>query len=91
MKYEAQKKTAVVQKVIRRLNLVAWTGIEPVTRGFSIAVLVKCLAFMRVAKENRVTCDISCYSQTTEFHYTFLFYQQTKSCQALNFWKLLAQ
>jgi hypothetical protein len=35
MKYEAQKKTAVVQKVIRRLNLVAWTGIEPVTRGFS--------------------------------------------------------
>ena len=31
-----EKKTAVVQKVIRRLNLVAWTGIEPVTRGFSI-------------------------------------------------------
>ncbi len=23
-------------KVTRRLNLVAWTGIEPVTRGFSI-------------------------------------------------------
>ena len=91
MKYEAQKKTAVVQEVIRRLNLVAWTGIEPVTRGFSIAVLVKSPAFMRVAGENRVTCDISCYSQTTEFPNTFLFYQQTKSCQALNFWKLLAQ
>jgi hypothetical protein len=91
MKYEAQKKTAVVQKVIRRLNLVAWTGIEPVTRGFSIAVLVKSSAFMRVARENRVTCDISCYSQITEFLDTFLFYQLTKSCQALNFWKLLAQ
>ena len=72
-------------------NLVAWTGIEPVTRGFSIAMLVKSPAFMRVAKEKRVTCDISCYSQTTEFLDTFLFYQQTKSCQALNFWKLLAQ
>jgi hypothetical protein len=36
MKYEAQKKTAVVQKVIRRLNLVAWSGIEPVTRGFTV-------------------------------------------------------
>ncbi len=55
MKYEAQKKTAVVQKVIRRLNLVAWTGIEPVTRGFSIAVFVKYQAFMRVARELRVT------------------------------------
>jgi len=91
MKYEAQKKTAVVQKVIRRLNLVAWTGIEPVTRGFSIAVLVKSPAFMRVAKEKCVTCDIPCYSQITEFHDTFLFYQQTNSCQALIFWKLLAQ
>ena len=86
-----QKKTAVVQEVIRRLNLVAWTGIEPVTRGFSIAVLVKCPAFMRVASELRVTCDIPCYSQTTEFLDTFLFYQQTKSCQALILWKLLAQ
>jgi hypothetical protein len=42
--------------------LVAWTGIEPVTRGFSIAVLVKSPAFMRVAREKRVTCDIPCYS-----------------------------
>jgi len=91
MKYEAQKKTAVVQKVIRRLNLVAWTGIEPVTRGFSIAVLVKSPASMRVASELRVMCDIPCYSQTTEFLDTFLFYQQTKSCQALNFWQVLAQ
>ena len=71
MKYEAQKKTAVVQKVIRRLNLVAWTGIEPVTRGFSIAVLIKSPAFMRVARVKRVTCDISCYSQITEFRITF--------------------
>jgi hypothetical protein len=31
------------------LNLVAWTGIEPVTRGFSIAVFVKYQAFMRVS------------------------------------------
>ena len=71
MKYEAQKKTAVVQKVIRRLNLVAWTGIEPVTRGFSIAILVKSPVFIRVAREKRVTCDISCYSQITEFRITF--------------------
>jgi len=85
MKYEAQKKTAVVQKVIRRLNLVAWTGIEPVTRGFSIAVLVKSPAFMRVAKENRVTCDISCYSQTTEFLDTFSLYQLGKLCQVQQF------
>jgi hypothetical protein len=28
---------------------VAWGRIELPTRGFSIAVLVKCLAFMRVA------------------------------------------
>jgi hypothetical protein len=33
------------------VNLVAWTGIEPVTRGFSIAVFVKNPAFMRVANE----------------------------------------
>ena len=85
MKYEAQKKTAVVQKVIRRLNLVAWTGIEPVTRGFSIAVLVKSSAFMRVARENRVTCDISCYSQITEYRITFLFYQREKTCQVQQF------
>ena len=90
MKYEAQKKTAVVQKVIRRLNLVAWTGIEPVTRGFSIAMLVKSPAFMRVAKEKRVTCDISCYSQITEFHDTISFYQRGKTCQAIEFWRLLA-
>ena len=49
MKYEAQKKTAVVQKVIRRLNLVAWTGIEPVTRGFSKHVALKSSMFMGVA------------------------------------------
>jgi hypothetical protein len=30
---------------------VAWTGIEPVTRGFSIAVFVKSPAFMRAANE----------------------------------------
>ncbi len=85
MKYEAQKKTAVVQKVIRRLNLVAWTGIEPVTRGFSIAMLVKSPAFMRVAREKRVTCDISCYSQITEYRITFLFYQREKTCQVQQF------
>jgi hypothetical protein len=71
--------------------LVAWTGIEPVTRGFSIATLVKSLAFMRVASEFRVMCDIPCYSQITEFHDTFLFYQLGNSCQALIFWRLLAQ
>jgi hypothetical protein len=49
MKYEAQKKTAVVQKVIRRLNLVAWTGIEPVTRGFSKHVASKTSMFMGLA------------------------------------------
>ena len=80
-----QKKTAVLQKVIQRLNLVAWTGIEPVTRGFSIAMLVKSPAFMRVAKEKRVTCDISCYSQITEFRITFLFYQLGKLCQVQQF------
>ena len=85
MKNEAQKKTAVVQKVIRRLNLVAWTGIEPVTRGFSIAVLVKSRAFMRVASELRVMCDIPCYSQITEFHITFSFYQLGKLCQVQHF------
>ena len=53
------------------VNMVAWTGIEPVTRGFSIAILVKSPAFMRVAIEKRVTCDISCYSQITEFRITF--------------------
>jgi hypothetical protein len=30
---------------------VAWDGIEPSTRGFSIAVFVKSPAFMRVANE----------------------------------------
>ena len=85
MKYEAQKKTAVVQKVIRRLNLVAWTGIEPVTRGFSIAILVISPAFMRVSSELRVTCDIPCYSQITEYRITFLFYQREKTCQVQQF------
>ena len=65
--------------------MVAWTGIEPVTRGFSIAVLVKCPAFMRVASELRVMCDIPCYSQITEFHITFSFYQLGKLCQVQQF------
>jgi hypothetical protein len=33
------------------LSLVAWDGIEPSTRGFSIAVFVKSPSFMRVTSE----------------------------------------
>ena len=85
MEDEAQKKTAVVQKVIRRLNLVAWTGIEPVTRGFSIAVLVKCPAFMRVASELRVMCYIPCYSKNTEFLDTFFILSANKIVSSTDF------
>ena len=49
------------------LNLVAWTGIEPVTSGFSIAVLVKYLVFFRVAGELHVIFSTSCCIQLAEF------------------------
>jgi hypothetical protein len=38
-----------------------------------------------VVKEKRVTCDISCYSQITEYRITFLFYQREKTCQVQQF------
>ena len=37
------------------LDLVAWGGIEPPTRGFSIAVLNFYPVFMRVTARKRVT------------------------------------
>jgi hypothetical protein len=51
---------------------VAWGRIELPTRGFSIAMLVKNLAFMRVTARKRVTCYRPCYAKTTEFRDTFL-------------------
>ena len=59
----------------------AWDGIEPSTRGFSIAMLVKNLAFMRVISQKCVMCDRLCYSEITEFRDTVLFYQREKMCQ----------
>ena len=52
--------------------MVAWDGIEPTTRGFSIAVFVQSLAFMRVTARKRVTCYRPCYTKNTEFRDTFL-------------------
>ena len=42
-------------RTVGRLILVAWTGIEPVTRGFSTHVALKDPIFMRVAKVFCVT------------------------------------
>ena len=73
-----QKKTAVVLEVIRRLNLVAWTGIEPVTRGFSTQLALISLAFMRVSGHFRVTCYRACYRKNTEFRNTLLVFSLVK-------------
>ena len=48
-------------------KLVAWSGIEPLTRGFSIHVASICPMFMRVVAVFCVTCDIPCYRKTTLF------------------------
>jgi len=45
-------------------KLVAWGRIELPTRGFSIHMALKCLAFMRVVAVFCVTCDIPCYRKT---------------------------
>jgi len=61
-------------RTVGRLDMVAWGGIEPPTRGFSIAALPKHPAFMRVASEKRVTCYRPCYEKTTQIPSTFSLY-----------------
>jgi hypothetical protein len=46
-----KKQKTLATLLMLGFGLVAWDGIEPSTRGFSIAVFVKNPAFMRVANE----------------------------------------
>ena len=62
----------------RALKMVAWTGIEPVTRGFSTQLALISLAFMRVSGHFRVTCDRACYRKNTEFRNTFSVFSLVK-------------
>jgi hypothetical protein len=47
----ARKEKTLATFLLLGFGLVAWDGIEPSTRGFSIAMLVKYLAFMRVTSK----------------------------------------
>jgi hypothetical protein len=47
----ARKEKTLATFLLLGFKLVAWDGIEPSTRGFSIAVFVKSPAFMRVTSE----------------------------------------
>ena len=49
------------------MNMVAWSGIEPLTRGFSKHVAPKSSMFVGLAGGFRVTCYRPCYTKTTLF------------------------
>jgi hypothetical protein len=49
------------------MNMVAWSGIEPLTRGFSTHVAPKTSMFAGLAAGFRVTCYRPCYTKTTLF------------------------
>ena len=51
----AAKKKPAQKNGLMEYELVAWTGIEPVTRGFSTHVAAKQLVSMRVTAHFRVT------------------------------------
>jgi hypothetical protein len=66
------------------LNMVAWSGIEPLTRGFSTHVAPKSSMFTGLAAGFRVTCYRPCYTKTTLFCNTFASHKSLyHSCKIL--------